>query len=57
MQFVTNRRCGRLGIAPIFGPAENPFPWMPEAMGLKREENFLETLVNKYQNGGALEWD
>ncbi|OJX16022.1 MAG: hypothetical protein BGO82_14160 [Devosia sp. 67-54] len=33
---------------------ENPFPWMSEAMDLKKEKNFF---VIEYQNGGALNWD
>ena len=37
--------------------AENPFPWMSEAMDLKKEKNFFETRVIEYQNGGALAWD
>jgi hypothetical protein len=29
--------------------AENPFPWMSEAMDLKKEKNFFETRVIEYQ--------
>ena len=35
----------------------NPFPWMCEAMDLKKEKNFFETRVIEYQNGGALSWE
>ncbi len=38
-------------------PTENPFPWMAEAMDLKKEKNFFETRVIEYQNGGSLTWD
>lgn len=27
MRFIANRRCGQLGLAPVFAEAENPFPW------------------------------
>ncbi|KRV46970.1 ribonucleotide-diphosphate reductase subunit beta [Wenjunlia vitaminophila] len=57
MRFVTNRRCGQLGLAPVFPHTENPFPWMSEAMDLKKEKNFFETRVIEYQNGGTLDWD
>jgi len=57
MHFITNRRCAQLGLAPVFPAAENPFPWMSEAMDLKKEKNFFETRVIEYQNGGALAWD
>ncbi|WP_395664505.1 ribonucleotide-diphosphate reductase subunit beta [Methylocella sp.] len=57
MRFIANRRCGQLGLAPAFAPAENPFPWMSETMDLKKEKNFFETRVIDYQSGGALAWD
>jgi ribonucleoside-diphosphate reductase beta chain len=54
MHFIANRRCAQLGLEPIFGLAGNPFPWMSEAMDLKKEKNFFETRVIEYQNGGVL---
>jgi ribonucleoside-diphosphate reductase beta chain len=57
MRFITNRRCAQLGLTPVFGPADNPFPWMSEAMDLKKEKNFFETRVTEYASGGALDWD
>jgi ribonucleoside-diphosphate reductase beta chain len=57
MHFIANRRCAQLGLAPVFPETENPFPWMSEAMDLKKEKNFFETRVIEYQNGGALAWD
>ena len=41
----------------VFAESENPFPWMSEAMDLKKEKNFFETRVIEYQNGAALSWD
>ncbi len=57
MHFITNRRCTQLGLKPVFGPTENPFPWMSEMMDLKKEKNFFETRVIEYQSGGSLAWD
>lgn len=57
MHFIANRRASQIGLAPIFKAVENPFPWMSEAIDLKKEKNFFETRVNEYQNGGALQWD
>ncbi len=54
---VGSARHGQLGLAPVFKEAENPFPWMSEAMDLKKEKNFFVTRVIEYQNGGALSWD
>ena len=57
MHFIANRRCAQIGLAPVFAETENPFPWMSEAMDLKKEKNFFESRVIEYQNGGALSWD
>lgn len=56
MHFIANRRCGQIGLDPVFAETENPFPWMSEAMDLKKEKNFFETRVIEYQNGGSLTW-
>jgi ribonucleoside-diphosphate reductase beta chain len=57
MRFIANRRAAQIGLTPVFAETENPFPWMSEAMDLKKEKNFFETRVIEYQNGGALAWD
>ncbi|MCX2729857.1 ribonucleotide-diphosphate reductase subunit beta [Saccharopolyspora sp. NFXS83] len=57
MHFITNRRCAQLGLTPVFGEVDNPFPWMSEAMDLKKEKNFFETRVTEYQSGSSLTWD
>lgn len=57
MHFIANRRCGQLGLKPVFAETDNPFPWMSEVMDLKKEKNFFETRVIEYQNGGALSWE
>ncbi len=57
MRFIANRRCGQLGLEPVFPPADNPFPWMSEVMDLTKEKNFFESRVTEYQTGGSLNWD
>ena len=57
MHFIANRRCVQLGLQLVFPATDNPFPWMSEAMDLKKEKNFFETRVIEYQNGGSLAWD
>ncbi|MGH3585528.1 MAG: ribonucleotide-diphosphate reductase subunit beta [Pseudonocardia sp.] len=57
MRFITDRRARQIGLAPLFGEPENPFPWMSEAMDLKKEKNFFETRVIEYRTGGALAWE
>ncbi|NIH84076.1 ribonucleotide-diphosphate reductase subunit beta [Amycolatopsis granulosa] len=57
LHFITDRRAQQIGLAPIFGENENPFPWMSEAMDLRKEKNFFETRVTEYQTGGSLAWD
>ena len=57
MHVIANRRCAQLGLPRAFAAADNPFPWMSEAMDLRKEKNFFETRVVEYQNGGALDWD
>ena len=57
MRFITDRRAQQIGLEPIFGATENPFPWMSEAMDLKKEKNFFETRVIDYQSGSSLAWE
>ena len=55
--FIANRRCAQIGLPEQYPNASNPFPWMSEAIDLKKEKNFFETRVTEYQTGGALNWD
>jgi ribonucleoside-diphosphate reductase beta chain len=57
MRFITDRRAQQIGLAPLFDEPENPFPWMSEAVDLRKEKNFFETRVVDYRTGGGLEWD
>ena len=57
MHFITDRRAQQIGLDPLFGVQDNPFPWMSETMDLRKEKNFFETRVTEYQSGAALDWD
>ena len=57
LKYICNRRCSQIGIKQLYPGTTNPFPWMSEAMDLKKEKNFFETRVTEYQTGGALSWD
>ncbi|ACU96673.1 ribonucleotide-diphosphate reductase subunit beta [Saccharomonospora viridis] len=57
MHFITDRRAAQLGLDPVFGERENPFPWMSEVIDLRKEKNFFETRVTDYRSGAALAWD
>jgi len=56
MHFITDRRCQQLGMEPLYGVSETPFPWMSEVVDLKKEKNFFESRVTDYMTGGALSW-
>ena len=56
VKYIADRRLERIGLPKIYG-AKNPFPWMSEAIDLKKEKNFFETRVTEYQTGGVLRWD
>jgi ribonucleoside-diphosphate reductase beta chain len=45
MHFISNRRCAKIRLAPVFPDAENPFPWISEAMDLEKEKKFFEIQV------------
>lgn len=57
LRYIANRRCGQIGLSELYTGARNPFPWMSEAVDLKKEKNFFETRVIEYQTGGSLSWD
>jgi len=57
LKFIANRRFAQIGLPEQYPKATNPFPWMSEMMDLKKEKNFFETRVTKYQTGGALTWE
>lgn len=56
-KYFANMRFGSIGFTAPFEDAYHAFPWMSEAMELKKEKNFFETRVTEYQTGGALSFD
>ena len=56
IEYIADKRVTAIGLNPIFGTA-NPFPWMSEAIDLRKEKNFFETRVVEYQTAGNLNWD
>ena len=56
-KYFANLRLGSVGLAAPFPEASHAFPWMSEAMELKKEKNFFETRVTDYMAGGALSFD
>ncbi|HLU55243.1 MAG TPA: ribonucleotide-diphosphate reductase subunit beta [Pseudonocardia sp.] len=57
LRFITDRRARQIGLDPLHGEPSNPFPWMSEAVDLRKEKNFFETRVIDYRTGGGLDWD
>lgn len=56
VQHIADRRLERIGLSTRYG-SPNPFPWMSEAIDLRKEKNFFETRVTEYQSSAALTWD
>jgi ribonucleoside-diphosphate reductase beta chain len=57
IRYIADRRLESIGLDPLYGLTETPFPWMNEIMDLPKEKNFFETRVTEYQTGMALEWN
>lgn len=57
LQFIANRRLIQLGLKSVYKNVSNPFPWMSEAVDLRKEKNFFETRVTDYQVSATLEFD
>lgn len=53
-EFFANLRLSSVGLGMLFQGAYHAFPWMSEAMELKKEKNFFETRVTEYQAGASL---
>ena len=56
-KYFANLRLGSVGLAAPFPEAYHAFPWMSEAMELKKEKNFFETRVTEYQAGASLSFE
>lgn len=56
-KYFANLRLGSVGLAAPFPEAYHAFPWMSEAMELKKETNFFEKRVTEYKAGSSLSFD
>ena len=56
IDYISDRRLVNCHLEPLAGGnVENPFPWLSEAIDLKKEQNFFEGKVTEYQKASALE--
>ncbi len=55
IDYIADRRLEGVGLRPLKGKAENPFPWLAEMMDIQKEQNFFEGRVTEYQKASALE--
>ncbi|MGQ0622908.1 MAG: ribonucleotide-diphosphate reductase subunit beta [Panacagrimonas sp.] len=53
---IANRRCAQIGLRALYAGAENPFPWMSEAVHLREETSFFEERVLEYRSGIRLDY-
>lgn len=56
VQHIADRRLERIGLPALYH-SSHPFPWLSEAIDLRKEKNFFETRVTDYQAGSALRWE
>ena len=54
IDFIADRRLEGVGLEPLIGGVENPFPWLAELMDINKEQNFFEGRVTEYQKSSAL---
>jgi ribonucleoside-diphosphate reductase beta chain len=57
IRYIADRRLESVGLEPLYGVEETPFPWMNEIMDIPKEKNFFETRVTEYQTGMGLDWN
>jgi len=57
IRYIADRRLESIGLEPLFGIEDTPFPWMNEIMDIPKEKNFFETRVTEYQTGMGLDWN
>jgi ribonucleoside-diphosphate reductase beta chain len=55
IDYIADRRLEGVGLKPLKGDTENPFPWLAEMMDIQKEQNFFEGRVTEYQKASALE--
>lgn len=55
IKYIADRRLERINLNKKYF-TKNPFPWLSEAMDIKKEKNFFETKATEYQSAASLEW-
>lgn len=55
IDYIADRRLINCRLEPLQGDVQNPFPWLSEAIDLKKEQNFFEGKVTEYQKASSLE--
>ena len=55
IDYIADRRLVNCHLEPLSAGTTNPFPWLSEAIDLKKEQNFFEGKVTEYQKASALE--
>jgi ribonucleoside-diphosphate reductase beta chain len=56
VRYIADRRLERIAL-PARYRRPNPFPWLSEAIDLRKQKNFFESRVTEYQSAAALSWD
>lgn len=57
IRYIADRRLESVGVEPLYGIEDTPFPWMNEIMDLPKEKNFFESRVTEYQASVSLDWN
>ena len=57
IRYIADRRLESVGLDPLYGIEDTPFPWMNEIMDLPKEKNFFESRVTEYQASSGLDWN
>jgi ribonucleoside-diphosphate reductase beta chain len=57
IRYIADRRLESVGLDPLYGVEDTPFPWMNEIMDLPKEKNFFESRVTEYQAAIGLDWN
>lgn len=55
IEWNANRRLEGCGLQKLYEVSTNPFPWLSEAIDLKKEKNFFESRVTEYRKSSSLE--
>ncbi len=54
IDYIADYRLEGIGLDKLNPGVQNPFPWLSEAINMKKEQNFFEGKVTEYQKASAL---